>query len=64
MTVSTSIDPARLLEEQLAQASPDPLRELFTFSHGKSVCNLVRRRMRARITCHQDGGGGPADEEP
>src|SRR3954468_10472151 len=28
MTVTPSIDPARLLEEQLAQASPDPLREL------------------------------------
>ncbi len=28
MTVNSSIDPARLLEEQLAQASPDLLREL------------------------------------
>jgi hypothetical protein len=28
MTVTGSIDPARLLEEQLAQASPDLLREL------------------------------------
>ena len=28
MTVGPSIDPARLLEEQLAQASPDLLREL------------------------------------
>ena len=28
MTVSSSIDPARLLQEQLAQASPDLLREL------------------------------------
>ena len=28
MTVTTSIDPARLIEEQLAQASPDLLREL------------------------------------
>ena len=28
MTVHSSIDPARLLEEQLAQASPDLLREL------------------------------------
>jgi putative transposase len=28
MTVKTSIDPARMLEEQLAQASPDLLREL------------------------------------
>ena len=30
MTVTTSIDPARLIEEQLAQASPDVLRELLT----------------------------------
>ena len=28
MTVNPSIDPARMLEEQLAQASPDLLREL------------------------------------
>lgn len=28
MTATPSIDPARLLEEQLAQASPDLLREL------------------------------------
>jgi Transposase, Mutator family len=30
MTVTSRIDPARLLEEQLAQASPDLLRELLT----------------------------------
>ena len=30
MTVNPSIDPARLLEEQLSQASPDLLRELLT----------------------------------
>lgn len=30
MTVTSSIDPARLIEEQLAQASPDLLRELLT----------------------------------
>ena len=30
MTVSASIDRARLIEEQLAQASPDLLRELLT----------------------------------
>jgi transposase-like protein len=30
MTVTPSIDPARMLEEQLAQASPDLLRELLT----------------------------------
>jgi hypothetical protein len=30
MTVAPSIEPSRLLEEQLAQASPDLLRELLT----------------------------------
>ena len=30
MTVTPSIDPACLLEEELAQASPDLLRELLT----------------------------------
>ena len=30
MTVAPSIDPCRLLEEQLAQASPDLLGELLT----------------------------------
>ncbi len=30
MTVTASIDPARLLAEQPAQASRDPLRELLT----------------------------------
>ena len=30
MTVNSSIDPARLLQEELSQASPDLLRELLT----------------------------------
>ena len=34
MTVKTSIDPARMLEKQLSQASPDLLRELLgTFTN-------------------------------
>jgi putative transposase len=37
MTVNPSIDPARLLEEQLAQASPDLLRELL----GKFINTLL-----------------------
>ncbi|MFG1626192.1 IS256 family transposase [Kribbella sp. NPDC049227] len=37
MTVSSSIDPTRLLEEQLAQASPDLLRELL----GTFISTLV-----------------------
>ncbi len=30
MTVTSSIDPARFLEEQLAQASPDLMREMLS----------------------------------
>jgi transposase-like protein len=30
MTVGSSIDPARFLQEELAEASPDLLRELLT----------------------------------
>src|ERR687898_695126 len=48
MTVNPSIDPARLLEEQLAQASPDLLRELLgTFintllsSEADAVCGAA-----------------------
>ena len=48
MTVSPSIDPARLLEEQLAQASPDLLRELLTMflntlmsAQADSVCGAA-----------------------
>ena len=48
MTVKSSIDPARLLEEQLAQASPDLLRELLgTFintllsAEADSVCGAA-----------------------
>ena len=48
MTVDPSIDPARLLEEQLAQASPDLLRELMqTFlntlmsAQADSVCGAT-----------------------
>ncbi|WP_244931475.1 IS256 family transposase [Nocardioides sp. W7] len=48
MTVNPSIDPARLLEEQLAQASPDLLRELLqTFintllsAEADAVCGAV-----------------------
>jgi transposase-like protein len=48
MTVDPSIDPARMLEEQLAQASPDLLRELLgTFintllsAEADSVCGAA-----------------------
>ena len=55
MTVSPSIDPARLLEEQLAQASPDLLRELLgTFintllsAEADAVCGAEYGTMHAR----------------
>ncbi len=46
MTVTGSIDPARLLEEQLAQASPDLLRELLqafvnTLMSADAVCGAA-----------------------
>src|SRR3954447_4974813 len=66
MTVRSSIDPARLLEEQLAQASPDLLRELLgSFiqtllsaeadavcgaEYGTSSLERVNRRNRYRRT--------------
>lgn len=73
MTVNTSIDPARLLEEQLAQASPDLLRELLaTFintllsaeadavcgaEYGTSTPDRVNRRNGYR---HRDSTPAPA----
>ncbi len=52
MTARSSIDPARLLVEQLAQTSPDLLRELLqtfinTLPIGRGRCGL-RRRVRHR----------------
>ena len=53
MTVPPSIDPARLLEEQLAQATPDLLRELLaTFintlmsAEADAVCGAAYGRRR------------------
>ena len=55
MTVTTSIDPARLLEEQLAQASPDLLRELL----GTFINTLLSAE--ADAVCRADYGEvGPA----
>ena len=58
MTVTPSIDGVRLIEEQLAQASPDLLRELLSLSKGQvivsgaSVNTPVMLRVRRRITEH------------
>lgn len=55
MTDTPSIDPARMLEEHLAQASPDLLRELLSTSDscslpddGRTAGAARRRRRRAR----------------
>jgi hypothetical protein len=64
MTVRSSIDPARLLEEQLAQASPDLLRELLqTFintllsAEADAVCGAEYGTTTARSSArhHQRG---------
>ena len=64
MTVNPSIDPARLLEEQLAQASPDLLRELLgTFintllsAEADAVCG-------AEYGTAQPGAGQPPQRLP
>ena len=56
MTVISSIDPARLLEEQLAQASPDLLRELLgTFIN--TLLSATPTRCAARSTARPPRGG-------
>ena len=54
MTVNPSIDPARMLEEQLAQASPDLLRELL----GTFINTLLSAE--ADSVCGADYGAAPA----
>ncbi len=62
MTVNPSIDPARLLEEQLAQASPDLLRELLgTFintllsAEADAVCGAEYRTTSPERTNRRNG---------
>ena len=59
MTVTPSIDPARLLEEQLAQASPDLLRELLTLfvntlmsAEADAVCGAAWQRCRTHYAAN------------
>ena len=73
MTVTSIIDAARLLEEQLAQASPDLLRELLTTfintlmsAEADAVCGAAygtvsedRTNPRSGSTSHREVG--PAD---
>jgi transposase-like protein len=64
MTVSPSIDPARLLEEQLVQASPDLLRELLqTFintllsAEADAVCGAEYGAVSPERINRRNGGG-------
>ena len=58
MTVTPSIDPARLLEEQLAQASPDLLRELLT-----TFINTLMSA-EADAVCGAAYGSQPGSDQP
>ena len=64
MTVNPSIDPARMLEEQLAQASPDLLRDLL----GTFIATLLSRRgrlgLRRRVRAVQPGAGQQQERLP
>jgi putative transposase len=62
MTATNSIDPARLLEEQLAQASPDLLRELLTLfintlmsAEADAVCGASYGQVSADRTNRRNG---------
>ncbi len=62
MTVNPSIDPARLLEEQLAQASPDLLRELLTVfvntlmsAEADAVCGAAYGQASPERTTRRNG---------
>jgi putative transposase len=62
MTVAASIDPARLLEEQVAQASPDLLRELLTMfintlmsADGDAVCGAAYGTISQERTNRRNG---------
>ena len=57
MTVNPSIDPARMLEEQLAQASPDLLRELLGTFIDTLLVGRGRLGLRRRLRAVQPGAG-------
>lgn len=57
MTVKPSIDPARLLEEQLSRASPDLLRELL----GTSISALLPAEAEADAVCGAQSGAIPPE---
>src|SRR5674476_905562 len=51
VTVAPSIDPARFLEEHLAQASPDLLWDMLTTCHQRSVVCRCGRGLRRGLPC-------------
>ena len=66
MTVTASIDPARLLEEQRAQASPDLLRELLTTfvntlmsAEADAVCGAAYGTVSEERVNRRNGYRGP-----
>ena len=70
MTVKPSIDPARLIEEQLSQASPDLLRELLTMfintlmsAEADAVCGAASARP-ARTGPTAGTATGPGSSTP
>src|SRR5688500_5834445 len=71
MTVNPSIDPARLLEEQLAQASPDLLRELLTTfvntlmsAEADAVCGAAYGTVTEERVNRRNGLPGPGVRHP
>jgi hypothetical protein len=64
MTVNPSIDPARLLEEQLAQASPDLLRELLGAFINTLLSAEARRGLRRRVRRLEPGADQPPQRLP
>ena len=64
MTVRSSIDHARLLEEQLAQASTDLLRELLQTFINTLLSRRGRRGLRRGVRHDDPGPGEPAQRVP
>ena len=64
MTVNPSIDPARLLEEQLAQASPDLLRELLSTFINTLLSAEADAVCGAAYGAAQPGAGQPPQRLP
>ena len=64
MTVGPSIDPARFLKEELAEASPDLLRELLTTFVNALLSAHGGQCVRCRVRRPQPGSSEPAQRVP